>query len=295
MGFVRFTPVPPSVIPRSCADVHANSGRAGRGRARRPPGPSRPAHAEPQRAQRPGALLLHRHGRGPLTALLFNGPLTILGAGWAGPAAFLVATVILAIFTVGYVEMAKRVTTAGGFYSFVSHGFGRTLGLGTAALITFVYVILTASIVGIFAYFANASINDWFGLDIPVWILLFGVIAVWALFALLNIQITAKVLGVFFLAEVVGALVLAFADRLRRRRQRADHRTAQPGEAVRQPGRGRGSSAPRRRASRSSSPSGRGSATRWPRSTAKSPRSPGASCPRPPSSLSSSSASSTPS
>lgn len=147
----------------------------------------------------------------PLTALLFNGPLTILGAGWAGPAAFLAATVILAIFTVGYVQMAKRVTTAGGFYSFVSHGFGRTLGLGTAALITFVYAILTASIVGIFAYFANSSINDWLGVDIPVWILLFGVIGVWALFALLNIQITARVLGVFFLAEVAGALVLAFA------------------------------------------------------------------------------------
>ncbi len=68
----------------------------------------------------------------PMTALLFNVPVIVSGAGWAGPAAFIVALVMLLVFTVGYVEMTKRVTSAGGFYSFVSHGFGQTLGLGTA-------------------------------------------------------------------------------------------------------------------------------------------------------------------
>jgi len=55
----------------------------------------------------------------PMTALLFNTPVIVLGSGWAGPSAFLVATVMLLIFTVGYIEMSRRVTTAGGFYSFV--------------------------------------------------------------------------------------------------------------------------------------------------------------------------------
>src|ERR1035441_3760722 len=65
----------------------------------------------------------------PMTALLFNVPVIVSGSGWAAPGAFLVATVMLLIFTVGYIEMSRRVTTAGGFYSFVSHGFGQTLGL----------------------------------------------------------------------------------------------------------------------------------------------------------------------
>ncbi len=62
----------------------------------------------------------------PMTALLFNVPVIVSGGGWAAPSAFILATIMLLIFTVGYIEMSRRVTTAGGFYSFVSHGFGQT-------------------------------------------------------------------------------------------------------------------------------------------------------------------------
>jgi amino acid transporter len=108
----------------------------------------------------------------PMTAMLFNVPVIVSGAGWAVPAAFIVALVMLLVFSVGYVEMTRRVTSAGGFYSFVSHGFGQTLGLGTASVITFSYTILTASIVGIFAYFAKTTISDWTGANIPLIVLL---------------------------------------------------------------------------------------------------------------------------
>jgi amino acid transporter len=52
----------------------------------------------------------------PMTALLFNVPVIVSGAGWAVPSAFIVALVMLLVFTVGYVEMTRRVTSAGGFY-----------------------------------------------------------------------------------------------------------------------------------------------------------------------------------
>src|SRR3954465_13703803 len=98
----------------------------------------------------------------PLTALLFNVPVIVSGAGWAVPAAFIVATLMLLVFSVGYLEMARQVTSAGGFYSFVSHGFGQAVGLGTAAVVTLSYGVLVASLIGIFAYFASTSIDDWF-------------------------------------------------------------------------------------------------------------------------------------
>ena len=147
----------------------------------------------------------------PMTALLFNVPVIVSGAGWAAPAAFIVALVMLLIFTVGYVEMTRRVTSAGGFYSFVSHGFGQTLGLGTASVITFSYTILTASIVGIFAYFAKTTISDWTGVDIPLIVLLLGPVVVCLLFAYFDIKITARVLGVFFVAEVTAAVMFSLA------------------------------------------------------------------------------------
>src|ERR1700733_11502756 len=130
----------------------------------------------------------------PMTALLFNVPVIVSGAGWAVPAAFIVALVMLLVFTVGYVEMTRRVTSAGGFYSFVSHGFGQTLGLGTASVITFSYTILTASIAGIFAYFARTTISDWTGANIPLIVLLLGPVLVFLLSAYFDIKITARIL-----------------------------------------------------------------------------------------------------
>jgi amino acid transporter len=147
----------------------------------------------------------------PMTALLFNTPVIVLGSGWAGPSAFIVATVMLLIFTVGYIEMGRRVTTAGGFYSFVSHGFGQTLGLGTAAIVTASYSILVAALLGVFAYFANTTIDSWLHVNIPVWLLMPGALVVDVLFAWFDIKITARVLGAFFVAEVLGALILGFA------------------------------------------------------------------------------------
>jgi amino acid transporter len=147
----------------------------------------------------------------PFTAILFNTPVTVLGSGWAAPAAFIVALVLLLLFTVGYVQIARRVPGAGGFYSFVSHGFGQILGLGTAIVVTASYVILTGALLGTFAYFANTSIDSWFGINIPVWALMYGVILIDVVFAWLRINLTARVLGVFFVAEVTAALFFALA------------------------------------------------------------------------------------
>ena len=100
--------------------------------------------------------------------MLFNVPVTVLGGGWSSPASFWIATVVLTLFSVGYVEMARRVTAAGGFYSFVSHGFGQIVGMGTAVTITLCYVLFTAGVSGVTAYFANSTMNDWLSIDIPV-------------------------------------------------------------------------------------------------------------------------------
>jgi amino acid transporter len=145
----------------------------------------------------------------PMTALFFNVPVIVSGAGWAAPAAFLVAAAMLAVFSVGYVAMSKRVTSAGGFYTFVSHGFGRAAGLGTAAVVTVAYSVLTVAIIGAFAYFGATTVEDWTGLSIPVWVLLFGALAVNAVFAWFDVRLTARVLGVFFVAEVLALLVFA--------------------------------------------------------------------------------------
>jgi amino acid transporter len=159
----------------------------------------------------PGLLFCIVTGAAPITAMLFNVPVITLGAGSASPATFIIATITLAIFSVGYIEMARRVTTAGGFYSFVSHGFGQVLGMGTAGLIVVCYMIFSASLAGIVGYFANTTISDWFGVDIPAWAIMAASIVLITSFALFHIELTARVLGVFLVAELAGLLVFGVA------------------------------------------------------------------------------------
>jgi amino acid transporter len=147
----------------------------------------------------------------PLTALMLNVPVIVVGAGWAAPAAFAVAALMLAVFSVGYVAMSGRVRSAGGMYAFVSQGLGRTAGLGAAAVVTMAYAVLTAAIIGAFGYFASVTVEDWTGVHIPVWTLLFGALAVSLLFAWFEVRITARVLGVFFVAELAVLVVFAVA------------------------------------------------------------------------------------
>ena len=82
-----------------------------------------------------GVLFLTVTGAAPISAMLFNTPLSVgYGNGIGTPAGFAFATLILTIFSVGYVSMARKVTAAGGFYSFISHGLGRELGMATGLL-----------------------------------------------------------------------------------------------------------------------------------------------------------------
>ena len=40
--------------------------------------------------------------------------------------------------------------------------------MGVGVAIAACYILFTAGVKGVTAYFANTTINDWFGIDIPV-------------------------------------------------------------------------------------------------------------------------------
>ena len=63
--------------------------------------------------------------------------------------------------------MARHIRAAGGFYSFISHGLGRDLGLITGICGAIAYSLFEVSLLGGFAYFANQNFNTWFSWDIP--------------------------------------------------------------------------------------------------------------------------------
>src|SRR3954470_16309695 len=156
----------------------------------------------------PAVLFCIVTGAAPLAAMMFNVPVAVSGGGYAVPAAFLVATVALTIFSVGYIEMSQRVTSTGGFYTFISRGLGNVLGLGSGILIALCYVIFAAAVTGVLGYFASTTIDDWFGISMPAYVYMFGALALMTGFAWFHIELTAKILGVALVAEVLALLAM---------------------------------------------------------------------------------------
>jgi amino acid transporter len=156
----------------------------------------------------PAVLFCIVTGAAPLAAMMFNVPVAVSGGGYAVPAAFLVATIALTIFSTGYIEMSRRVTSTGGFYTFISRGLGNIMGLGAGILIALCYVIFAAAVTGVLGYFASTTIDDWFGLSLPAYVYMFGALALMTAFAFFHIELTARILGVALVAEVLALLAM---------------------------------------------------------------------------------------
>ena len=150
-------------------------------------------------------------GSAPLAAMMFNDPLSGLGIGISVPAAFWIATISFTFFSVAYVEMARRVTTAGGIYSYTSYGFGRVIGLGTAVGIAAAYMLFAVGVNGVTSYFAQTSIDDLFGFSMDWRIYAYILIALLFLITYFHIEIIARILGLFLLGELVILMIFSFA------------------------------------------------------------------------------------
>ena len=151
-----------------------------------------------------GVIFVAVTGAAPISAMLFNVPFaTGFGTGIYTPAAFLFATVILTIFSVGYVAMARKMRAAGGFYTFISHGLGRELGMAAAICGALSYALFEVSLLGGFSYFAATNFNDWFGWEIP-WVAfaLFAAILI-SVLCFFDVELSVRILGFALITEVI--------------------------------------------------------------------------------------------
>jgi len=154
-----------------------------------------------------GVLFLTVTGSAPISAMMFNTPIVVgYGQGIGAPAAFLVATVVLVIFSVGYVAMAREKTTAGGFYSYISHGLGREVGIGAGYGSVLAYSVFEASLAGGFAYFLNLKLAA-FGWNVGwPWLALF-MVALISVLTYFDVRLSTAVLAVGLISEVVMLLI----------------------------------------------------------------------------------------
>ena len=155
-----------------------------------------------------GVLFLAVTGAAPMSAMLGNVPFAAgYGIGTYTPAAFLLATVVLTIFSVGYAAMASRVSSVGGFYAFISQGLGREVGMSAGFTSLACYSLFEASLSGLFAFFGNKWLNDHLGINVPWLVLALIMIVLIGVLAYRDVKLSVRVLGTALVAEVIILVV----------------------------------------------------------------------------------------
>lgn len=151
-----------------------------------------------------GVLFLTVTGAAPESAMLGNVPFAAgFGNGTYVPAAFLLATIVLTIFSVGYAAMASKVSSVGGFYSFISLGLGRDVGMAAGIASLASYSVFEASLTGLFAFFGNSWLQSHFGINVPWVYLALFVVALSSILSYQDVQLSVKVLGAALVFEVI--------------------------------------------------------------------------------------------
>lgn len=145
----------------------------------------------------------------PLVVVSTYIPISISsGAGIATPLTYAATTVVLFVFAVGFGQMAKRITSAGAFYTFTATGLGKPLGLAAGFCILAAYSMISAAIAGGFGYFASALMATYFHMDVAWYVA--AIVAMLAMLAIswFRVTLTARILSVLLSLEVLIVLVV---------------------------------------------------------------------------------------
>jgi amino acid transporter len=138
-------------------------------------------------------------------------PLGIASGNGAGfPATFIVSTVILLFFSVGFTAMTPHVEEAGAFFSYVRKSLGFPTGIGIAFVAVVSYLAIEAGVYGLLGP-AGASIVELFGgPSLPWWLFAAVAFVVTTYLGYRNINLSSRVLAVLLTAEIAIVAILDF-------------------------------------------------------------------------------------
>ncbi|GGO90156.1 APC family permease [Wenjunlia tyrosinilytica] len=160
-----------------------------------------------------GILFFVLSAQAPLTGIAGAVPIAVaIGNGTGVPAAYLAAGAIVLVFSVGFVAMSRYVVDAGAFYRYIGKGLGRTTGSSSAGVALFAYSTIQAAMYGLYGAIVNGLAVTHLGLDVPWWAIALGTMAVVQVLGAAGIEMGAKVLAVFVIAETGILLVFGIVS-----------------------------------------------------------------------------------
>ncbi|WP_432032820.1 APC family permease [Streptomyces antibioticus] len=157
-----------------------------------------------------GILFFVLSAQAPLTGIAGAVPIAVaVGNGPGAPAAYALAGAVILLFSVGFVAMGRHVVNAGAFYTYIGKGLGRTAGSGSAAVALFAYCTVQAAMYGLYGFTVAGLVEHYAGVHIAWWVWSLVTTAAVQILGAAGIELGAKVLAVFVLAEFSILLVFA--------------------------------------------------------------------------------------
>jgi amino acid transporter len=147
----------------------------------------------------------------PLTGVAGAVPIAFLiGNGTGVPATFLLMTIIMLAFSVGYVAMSRYVTNAGAFYAYAARGLGGRMAGAVAIIALVAYNAMQFGLIGLMGGIASGVFAG-FGLVAPWWVWSLVAVALVAVLGYRQVDLSAKVMIVLVLLEYLIVLIVDFA------------------------------------------------------------------------------------
>ncbi|GAB2959504.1 APC family permease [Streptomyces heilongjiangensis] len=157
-----------------------------------------------------GILFFVLSAQAPLTGIAGAVPIAVaIGTGAGTPAAYLAAGVIILLFSVGFVAMGRHVVDAGAFYTYIGKGLGRPTGSGSAGVALFAYCAVQAAMYGLYGATVSGLVEHYSGVHVAWWVWALVTMVVVQVLGASGIEMGAKILAVFVLAEF--SILIAFA------------------------------------------------------------------------------------
>ncbi|MFI2609376.1 APC family permease [Kitasatospora sp. NPDC018619] len=157
-----------------------------------------------------GILFFVLSGQAPLTGIAGAAPISVaLGNGSGTPAAYVVAGAVILLFSVGFIAMGRHVVDAGAFYTYIGAGLGRAAGAGSASVALFAYCVIQAAMYGLYGSIVSGLVAGHTPLHLPWWAYTLATMAVVQALGALGIEMGARVLAAFVLAEFSVLLLFA--------------------------------------------------------------------------------------
>ncbi len=147
----------------------------------------------------------------PLTGIAGAMPLgMLLGNGAGIPGTFVLMTILLLIWAVGYVTLARDIKNAGAFYAYSSRALGGKVGGAVAMMALLSYNAMMVGLLGLLGGIASGVFGS-FGLNLPWWAWSIIATVLVGILGYRQVDLSAKVLFVLVILECVIALIVAFA------------------------------------------------------------------------------------